>query len=190
MFQLRLTMRNFEVMRATLIILLIITLVSCVEISNNEYLADIEELITEVDSLEVKHKSIQIRELRDIQKWSDSVDLKIRKLFKPVSFEVGKQIVAFAQLRGDLEPFMGADTLINNRLIDQKTQLIHLRSDIENGSGKRSQYKTFVSTEKSKVDSLSQVIFKRDSVRIMIIRTFKELEFSLDSNLNEIFLKE
>lgn len=173
-----------------ILILVTVLLTSCVEISNNEFLTEVDEMISKVDSLETKHRSAQISNLQAINNWSDSVDLKIRKLFKPVPYDIGKKITAFAELRNNLEPFISSDSLIHNRLIRQKTQLVHLKSDIENGSGKRSLYNDYIAVEKSNLDTLSYLIHQRDSIGKRIILTFKELEDNLDSNLNEIFLRE
>lgn len=183
-------MRNFGIMRVVLIILLFLSTSSCVEIANNEILEKVDSLISELDSLESQHRNSNIENLAAIEQWSDTLDLKIRKLFKPVPYEVGKKITSFAQLKADLIPFKGSDSLISDRLIHQKTQLIHLRTDIENGSGRRGQYNLYVSQESAEMDTLRQLITARDSVRTRIIRTFNELETSLDSNLNEIFSKE
>lgn len=171
-------------------ILFSILLTSCVEISNHEFLSEVETLISEVDSLESKYRTTHIDNIKSIKLWSDSMDLKIRRLFKPVPFEVGKKITAFAEVKNDLEPFETSDSIIKNTLIHRKTQLIHLKSDIENGSGKRGHYQDYIGAEKLKVDSLKFLVYQRDSVRIRIISTFNELEYSLDSNLNEIFLRE
>lgn len=177
-------------MRLVIIILSLLLFTSCVEVSNNEFLVETESMITEVDSLETLNRSIHVQNLHSIVKWSDSIDLKVRKLFKPVPYEIGKQITAFSQLKSDLSPFESSDTIISKRLISQKTRLIHLKTDIENGSGRRSHYNKYINSEKSNIDSLRLLIFQRDSAKTRIIRTFNELETILDSNLNVILSKE
>ena len=177
-------------MRFGISILLVFVLVSCSDLTTSDFESKVEALITKTDSLEEQNRNIKIENLTSIQIWSDSLDKKIRQLFKPVPYEVGKQIVAFTELRQNLAPFKTSDSLITSYLTSSKTQLIHLKSDIANGSGKRTMYEKHIIEETAKLDSLSFEVIKRDSVGKSIIATFNELQSSLESNLNDILLKE
>lgn len=169
---------------------LFILFTACIEISGSEQLEQVSHLIEKTDSLEIHHRSVTIDNLDEIKSWSDTVDIEVRKLFKPVPYVLGKQIASFSQLRADLGPFETSDTIISNGLISIKTRLIHLKNDIENGSGKRAHYNDFILSETTQLDSITILVLKRDSVRNRILTNFNELEPRLESNLNQILHQE
>lgn len=183
-------MRNFEEMRKILFILALLSFTSCVEVSGKEKVMEVESMIVQLDSLETRSRELSIENLSEITKWSDTLDAKIRKLFKPVPFNIGKQIVTFTELKGELSIFNATDTLIEKRLIIQKSQLVNLKTDIENGSGSRGQYDQYISKEQANIKQIEGLINKRDSARIRIISNFNELKSNLDSNLNVILSNE
>ncbi|MFZ9028142.1 MAG: hypothetical protein ACO2Z9_03960 [Crocinitomicaceae bacterium] len=177
-------------MRKILFILTLLSFASCVEVSGEEKVMEVESMIIQLDSLETKSRELSIENLSEITKWSDTLDTKIRKLFKPVPFNIGKQIVAFTTLKGELSLFNTTDTLISKQLIIQKTQLLNLKTDIENGSGSRGRYDHYISLENTNMKQIEDLINKRDSARIRIISNFNELKSNLDSNLNVILSNE
>ena len=183
-------MLNFDEMRKLLFILTLLSFTSCVEVSGEEKILEVESMIVQLDSLETKSRELSIENLSEITEWSDTLDVKIRKLFKPVPFNIGKQIVSFTELKGDLSVFNTTDTLISKRLIIQKSQLVNLKTDIENGSGSRGKYDQYISKENESIEQIEALINKRDSARIRIISNFNELKSNLDSNLNVILSNE
>lgn len=177
-------------MRITLLILTLLSISSCIEVSGEEQVLEVDAMIVKLDSLESKSRELTIENLSEINTWSDTLDKKIRKLFKPVPLEVGKQIVTFSELIGSLSIFNMTDTVISKQLIVQKSQLIKLQTDISNGSGSRGHYDTYISKERSNISQIEDLINTRDSARIRIISNFNELKSNLDSNLNVILSNE
>lgn len=177
-------------MRLLLFLLPILSLGSCVEVSGHEQVLEVDTLIIRLDSLETNSRELKLENLSEIKTWSDTLDLRIRKLFRPVPFIVGKQIVEFSELTDALTIFSSADTLISNRLIIQKSQLVNLKTDISNGSGKRALYDANIEAEQMNVSQIEELINIRDSARTRIITNFNALRSNLDSNLNVILLNE
>ncbi len=177
-------------MRKYLFILSLISITSCVEVSGEEQVTEVETMINRLDSLESKSRRLTIDNLSEIIEWRDSLDIKIRKLFNPVPINVGKQIITFSELNSDLSIFKITDTIISKRLIRQKSRLIHLKADIENGSGSRGNYDSYISAERSNISQINDLVNTRDSARIRIISNFNELKPNLDSNLNVILSNE
>ena len=118
----------------------------------------INGLIVKLDSLEIRSRKSQLENLSLIINWSDSTDKRIRNIFKSISFNSGKQIVQFKELRNDLTAINSLDSMIPNRLIILKSQLIDLRTDINNDIGSNSQNDTNILVESLNISQIEGFI--------------------------------
>ena len=150
----------------------------------------INGLIVKLDSLELRSRKSQLENLSLIINWSDSTDKRIRNIFKSISFNSGKQIVQFKELRNDLTAINSLDSMIPNRLIILKSQLINLRTDINNDIGSNSQNDTNILVESLNISQIEGLINLRDSGYRRIMTNFNELQSNLDSSLNVILINE
>lgn len=150
----------------------------------------INGLIVKLDSLELRSRKSQLENLSLIINWSDSTDKRIRNIFKSISFNSGKQIVQFKELRNDLTAINSLDSMIPNRLIILKSQLINLRTDINNDIGSTSQNDTNILVESLNISQIEGLINLRDSGYRRIMTNFIELQSNLDSSLNVILINE
>ena len=150
----------------------------------------INGLIVKLDSLELRSRKSQLENLSLIINWSDSTDKRIRNIFKSISFNSGKQIVQFKELRNDLKAISSLDSMIPNRLIILKSQLINLRTDINNDIGSTSQNDTNILVESLNITQIEGLINLRDSGYRRIMTNFNELQSNLDSSLNVILINE
>lgn len=150
----------------------------------------INGLIVKLDSLELRSRKSQLENLSLIINWSDSTDKRIRNIFKSISFNSGKQIVQFKELRNDLTAINSLDSMIPNRLIILKSQLINLRTDINNDIGSNSQNDSNILVESLNISQIEGLINLRDSRYRRIMTNFNELQSNLDSSLNVILINE
>ena len=150
----------------------------------------INGLIVKLDSLELRSRKSQLENLSLIINWSDSTDKRIRNIFKSISFNSGKQIVQFKELRNDLTAINSLDSMIPNRLIILKSQLIDLRTDINNDVGSNSENDTNILVESLNISQIEGLINLRDSGYRRIMTNFNELQSNLDSSLNVILINE
>ncbi len=150
----------------------------------------INGLIVKLDSLEIRSRKSQLENLSLIINWSDSTDKRIRNIFKSISFNSGKQIVQFKELRNNLTAINSLDSMIPNRLIILKSQLIDLRTDINNDIGSNSQNDTNILVESLNISQIEGLINLRDSGYRRIMTNFIELQSNLDSSLNVILINE
>jgi len=150
----------------------------------------INGLIVKLDSLELRSRKSQLENLSLIINWSDSTDKRIRNIFKSISFNSGKQIVQFKELRNDLTAINSLDSMIPNRLIILKSQLINLRTDINNDIGSTSQNDTNILVESLNISQIEGLLNLRDSGYRRIMTNFNELQSNLDSSLNVILINE
>ena len=150
----------------------------------------INGLIVKLDSLEIRSRKSQLENLSLIINWSDSTDKRIRNIFKSISFNSGKQIVQFKELRNDLTAINSLDSMIPNRLIILKSQLINLRTDINNDIGSTSQNDANILVESLNISQIEGLINLRDSGYRRIMTNFNELQSNLDSSLNVILINE
>ena len=150
----------------------------------------INGLIVKLDSLELRSRKSQLENLSLIINWSDSTDKRIRNIFKSISFNSGKQIAQFKELRNDLTAINSLDSMIPNRLIILKSQLINLRTDINNDIGSTSQNDTNILVESLNISQIEGLINLRDSGYRRIMTNFIELQSNLDSSLNVILINE
>ena len=150
----------------------------------------INGLILKLDSLELRSRKSQLEYLSLIINWSDSTDKRIRNIFKSISFNSGKQIVQFKELRNDLTAINSLDSMIPNRLTILKSQLIDLRTDINNDVGSNSENDTNILVESLNISQIEGLINLRDSGYRRIMTNFNELQSNLDSSLNVILINE
>ena len=150
----------------------------------------INGLIVKLDSLELRSRKSQLENLSLVINWSDSTDKRIRNIFKSISFNSGKQIVQFKELRNDLTAINSLDSIIPNRLIILKSQLINLRTDINNDIGSNSQNDTNILVESLNISQIEGLLNLRDSGYRRIMTNFIELQSNLDSSLNVILINE
>ena len=150
----------------------------------------INGLIVKLDSLEIRSRKSQLENLSLIINWSDSTDKRIRNIFKSISFNSGKQIAQFKELRNDLTAISSLDSMIPNRLIILKSQLINLRTDINNDIGSTSRNDTNILVESLNISQIEGLINLRDSGYRRIMTNFNELQSNLDSSLNVILINE
>lgn len=80
--------------------------------------------------------------------------------------------------------------MIPNRLIILKSQLINLRTDINNDIGSTSQNDTNILVESLNISQIEGLINLRDSGYRRIMTNFNELQSNLDSSLNVILINE
>ena len=150
----------------------------------------INGLIVKLDSLELRSRKSQLENLSLVINWSDSTDKRIRNIFKSISFNSGKQIIQFKELRNDLTAINSLDSIIPNRLIILESQLINLRTDINNDIGSNSQNDTNILVESLNISQIEGLINLRDSGYRRIMTNFIELQSNLDSSLNVILINE
>ena len=150
----------------------------------------INGLIVKLDSLELRSRKSQLENLSLVINWSDSTDKRIRNIFKSISFNSGKQIVQFKEFRNDLTAISSLDSTIPNRLIILKSQLINLRTDINNDIGSISQNDSNILVESLNISQIEGLINLRDSRYRRIMTNFNELQSNLDSSLNVILINE
>ena len=80
--------------------------------------------------------------------------------------------------------------MIPNRLIILKSQLINLRTDINNDIGSTSRNDTNILVESLNITQIEGLINLRDSGYRRIMTNFNELQSNLDSSLNVILINE
>ena len=80
--------------------------------------------------------------------------------------------------------------MIPNRLIILKSQLINLRTDINNDIGSTSQNDANILVESLNISQIEGLINLRDSGYRRIMTNFNELQSNLDSSLNVILINE
>ena len=80
--------------------------------------------------------------------------------------------------------------MIPNRLIILKSQLIDLRTDINNDVGSNSENDTNILVESLNISQIEGLINLRDSGYRRIMTNFNELQSNLDSSLNVILINE
>ena len=171
----------------SLILLFIVVLTSCSDLSKGEQLAKIEQLnktvdsiqtvlienkIDEIEKLSIEAQSVVSRIKENLN--SDTLDLKLAK-------DIDKYMVMFRSI-GNIKtiyPQIKKSTKI------EKITLIKLERDIDNGNGDRNKYSHYVSFETKKVNSLNQnlknyVIERKKIIDIYLAFHEKLYDYSFD----------
>ena len=158
-------------------------LFSCSDLKKSDQLNAIGQLQTELDSLEIVVKSHEIDTISALMVATNTVELRIKNYYDSdtINIELGKKMNAYKLMRRSLSPLGRSYSTLKNGIKEQREQLSNLKSDIENGNGKRNEYDSYVKHEQSKTMQLKSVLNEYIKEKNKTMKTFHELHPYLDS---------
>ena len=172
-------------MKAFIFLVLIVGIVSCSSQSTDDILAQLEQLETELDSMSTNNENAEIKDFAAIRLWSTDINGQIRRISKPVSFEIGNAISRFNLLRKSLMPYDSLNVRLTNEIDSAKVNIQLLKDDINNSAGTEYLYEDYVTHERNNVKQISVLVERRDSMAVIIKDVHQELFPTLELNLSE-----
>lgn len=158
-------------------------LTSCMDLETSEQLERIALMNQTIDSVETVFKEHQIDSLSKISLSAYGVENRIKNNYRAdtVNIELGRKMDAFKVMRRSLTPLGKARTIIPQSIKEEREKLKELKSDIENGNGKREKYGEFVSFEEEKVSQLRVLLTEYVDKKEASLKTYDELYDELNA---------
>ena len=155
----------------------------CADLDKQSQIASIDQMQTTLDSLEKVVKANEIDTIAALRVATNTLELRIKNYYDSdtINLELGKKMNAFKLMRRKLNPLGRSYSTLNRGIIDQKMQLKNLKSDIEQGNGKRNEYDAYIAHEKGKIIQLKSILMAYIKEKNTTMSTFHELYPSLNA---------
>lgn len=160
------------------ILLTIITITSaCSDLKKGEYLNQIEEMNSSLDSISIVLKENEIDTLSGVIGATMQVELRIKNYYyaDTIDMELGKKMDAFKRMKKRLPSLGNLYSSIRTGVEEQQKDLALLKGDIENGNGERKKYGEYVQFEQEKVGQLRSLLREYVNGKNESMKTFNEL---------------
>jgi hypothetical protein len=130
---------------------------SCLDAERKGYYTEIDDMLHTLDSLENLHKSLPNDSFKIIKDEALKIEKDVKAYFMEdtVDFEFARKMNRLRGIRKGTDFIAMRRVFLDTIFVFQRAQLITLRKDIENGSGQRDQYRSFVDAERTNMEIIS-----------------------------------
>lgn len=150
---------------------------------------EVQKLTDRVGQIESEFRTEEIDTIVSLKSSTYQVERRIKVGLESdqVDMELGKKMDDYKLMRKQLGQLSKQGSQLRRSIKEEKEQLEKLRSDIEQGFGKRESYKNYINFEKKKVDQIGTLLDDYKRLKQGFLKTYntlhKELlEFSLSLN--------
>jgi hypothetical protein len=146
--------------------------VSCLDMERKGYFAEIDKMLNTIDSLEQLHQGLPNDSFSIIKQEASNIEKDVKSYFMEdtVDFEFARKMNRLRGIRKGSDFIAMRRSFLDTVFQFQREQLLILRGDIENGSGQRDQYRSFVDAEKENVSKIAAA-FKDYNLRFGAMRS-------------------
>lgn len=140
-------------------IVLMLLFSSCVDFHKDEWVNDIQKMEKSVAEMQIKINDSNKVKLKILLKTIQQKENQIVKLYQEdtLSIHFAETMSQFRNTREKVTPLLDLKNYLDSTLKHEKTQLIKLKKDIQNGVGKRNLYQKYVEIEKKNVLKLEML---------------------------------
>ena len=191
------------------IVVAVIFLFSCADLERERQLAEIKTLASRTDSLSVALKEHRIDTLASIQNTINNLELRIRNNYTAdtISESLGLKMEEFRMLKKfflvkheeegeeeareknenksainlNKETLGSAYVILKRGIQSEKKALNALKSDVQNGFGKRNKYDEYISFEKEKVHQLGVLLENYKTHKNSVLNRFEAVQTDLNN---------
>ena len=137
--------------------ILVFAFQSCLDAEKKGYLEDISGMNKKLDSLETAFKAMPNDSFTIIKKSAAGLEKEVKKYFTEdtVDHEFARKMNRLRGIRKGTHFISMRQVFLDTIFVFQRAQLGMLRDDIENGVGKRDEYRRFVESEKENMTTIS-----------------------------------
>ena len=146
--------------------------VSCLDAERRSYSSEIDKMIAVLDSLEELHQSLPNDSFSIIKQEASNIEKDVKSYFMEdtVDFEFARKMNRLRGIRKGTDFIAMRRSFLDTVFQFQRSQLLTLKQDIDNGSGQRDQYRVYVDAEKENV-SMITAAFKDYNLRFGAMRS-------------------
>lgn len=137
-----------------------LVIASCGNKNKNEFLTEIDEMESTLDSLDSVAKDTTRYYATDIVASVRNTILKVKNNYMPdtIDVELAEQMNAYKEIRKAVSKNSGNIAKAKQTIPEVQEKLKDLRHDIENGVNDREKYRDFINYEKSKISEIEEVL--------------------------------
>lgn len=173
-------------MRWLPVLVLILLFSSCADLEKQGYLDRIGALDAELASMQDELNGHQIPKAEEKMDFCTTLSEPIKRLESDtIPFAFAKKIDHFMRLCELLPIGIAMQDKLNQEIEDLRADLKKLKTDIENGNGQRHKYDSYIRTEESKLNVISERFKRCRSVQDQLNPEIELAITSLDSVLHE-----
>lgn len=147
------------------------------DLKTSQQLETIEAMNQTIDSLETVFNENKLDSVAKISLNAYGVENRIKKNYvsDTINLELGRKMDAFKVMRRNLKPLGKSLTIVPTSIEEERQKLKELKTDIENGDGKREKYAEYISFEQDKVNQLKTLVTEYIEIKNSSLTTYNEL---------------
>ena len=169
-------------------LILALLLGSCKDAEKEAYLAEIDQMNNQLDSLWSEIEQNNIDSLRGVTSTIDRVIANVQKNYFPdsIDLEIAGMMNQYKGIKKTLERNSGNLAKAKAAIPEIKETLGHLKHDIVNGAGNRELYAENVEYERGKVNQVDELLSFYFKARDTNLSTFQEIHPKVEAFANEL----
>ena len=163
-----------------------ILLFSCSDLKKDEQLLRISKLEKRIELIENERLKNEIDTLTALKIATNAVEIRIKNylVLDTIDLVLGKKMDAYKIMRRNFKPLGKQISQLKQALLEEQKSLKNLKTDIENGSGSRDKYESYILFEKNKINQLQTLLDEYLRLKEETLATYRELH----SELNQLSL--
>ncbi|MEY4659005.1 MAG: hypothetical protein ACO29U_01455 [Crocinitomicaceae bacterium] len=165
--------------------------VSCADLKKNDQIKRVSALEKRLKKIELTRKSNEIDSLTAMKISTNAVEIRIKTylVLDTINLVLGKKMDAYKIMRRNLKPLGKQNSQLKSALKEETQVLKSLKLDIENGSGSREKYESYILFEKNKINQIQVLLDDYLRLKRETLKTYYELHPELNQFSIELIRK-
>ena len=174
-------------MRYLFSLLIIVSIVSCSDMDRGKQLRKIQTIDNTLDSIQtVLIDNSDLEEIQFIQGCKKDLSSRILSSQDTISFELAIMLDVYNNAMNNINPLIIQRSVLDSNIIKQKEDLLSLKLDIENGSGKRNEYDEYINFESNKTEQLRNELITFIEMRNTLFEVQAEFYQKIENQFNKV----
>ena len=159
-----------------------ILLFSCSDLKKDEQLKRISKLEKGLTLIENDRLKNEIDTLTALKIATNAVEIRIKNylVLDTIDLVLGKKMDAYKIMRRSLKPLGKQNVQLKQAIREEQKSLRDLKTDIENGSGSRDKYESYILFEKNKINQLQTLLDEYLRQKQETLATYRKLHPELN----------
>jgi hypothetical protein len=159
-----------------------ILIFSCSDLKKDEQLKRISKLEKGLTLIEKERFKNEIDTLTALKIATNAVEIRIKNylVLDTINLVLGKKMDAYKIMRRSLKPLGKQNSQLKQAIREEQKSLKALKSDIEDGSGSRDKYESYILFEKNKVKQLQILLDEYLRLKQETLATYRKLHPELN----------
>lgn len=166
----------------SLVALCCVLLFSCADLKKDEQLSRISKLEKTLAKIEQERAKNTIDTLTALKISTNNVEIRIKTylVLDTINLVLGKKMDAYKIMRRNFKPLGKQNSQLKSAIREERKTLKDLRVDIDNGSGSRDKYESYILFEKNKIKQLQILLDEHMRLKNETFHTYRELHDELN----------